>query len=152
MHLKVTSLDGIVFDGNVNKITLESVSWQITILPNHDNLLTVLKPWLLKIERHENQDQTDQVDLFFKDNMHIISIWWWFCKVENNYIQVMTDYSIVWNTDPIDILEDNKNQLKQKLDDLKASWITTDQQELESLSIELEKIEWQIRLEVLKNV
>ncbi len=151
MHLKVTSLDGIVFEWSVDKVTMESTSWQITILPNHNSLLTVLKPGLLKMERHKKSD-TDSESLFIKDNIGMVSIWWWFCKVENNQIQIMTDYSIVWNTDPINILQENKLKLQEKLDELNASWSAVWEYELESLSMELEKIEWQIRLEVMKDL
>lgn len=151
MQLKITSLDGIVFEGNVDKLTVESVSWQITILPNHDNLLAVLKPGLLKLEKHDKTSSNEE-NLFLQDDMNVISIGWWFCKVEDNQIQVMTDYSIVGNTDPVDILEENKFKLKQKLDELKSSWSDDNNEELESISMELEKIEWQIRLEVLKDL
>lgn len=152
MHLKITSLDWIVYEWEIDKLTVESKVWQLTILPHHDNLLTVLSPGLLKFEEHTHVHQDTHVgDFLFKDNMVILSIGGGFCKVENNNIQIITDYSVTWNTDPLHILEQNKKELKQKLEELRSSW-SYHEQDLDSLSIELEKIEGQIRLEVFKDL
>lgn len=53
MQLKIYSLDGILFEGEINKVTLPGTDGEITILKDHIPLLTTLKKGVI---RYDNFD------------------------------------------------------------------------------------------------
>lgn len=53
MELKILKLDGVKFDGKVSSVSLPSKDGEITILPNHIPLITILKKGNIKIEGQE---------------------------------------------------------------------------------------------------
>lgn len=55
MELKILKLDGIKFEGKVSQVSLPGKDGEITILPNHIPLITILKKGNIKIEGQEIQ-------------------------------------------------------------------------------------------------
>lgn len=53
MELKILKLDGIKFEGKVSHVSLPTKDGEITILPNHIPLITILKKGDIKIEGQE---------------------------------------------------------------------------------------------------
>ncbi|MFA6050396.1 MAG: hypothetical protein WC761_04335 [Candidatus Paceibacterota bacterium] len=50
MQLRIYSLEGTVFEGETNEVSLPSTDGEITILKNHIPLITTLKAGNLKFE------------------------------------------------------------------------------------------------------
>lgn len=53
IELKILKLDGIKFEGKVPEVSLPSKDGEITILPNHIPLITILKKGNIKIKGQE---------------------------------------------------------------------------------------------------
>lgn len=54
MKLQLVTLDGVKFSANAYSIILPTASGQITVLPNHEPLLSVLVPGVITIRRNAN--------------------------------------------------------------------------------------------------
>mgnify|MGYP001574038013 CR=1 FL=1 len=50
MNLKLLSLSGIVYQGEISLITLPTTSGEITVLPHHRALISVIKEGTVRIE------------------------------------------------------------------------------------------------------
>jgi F0F1-type ATP synthase epsilon subunit len=44
MHLKISAPDKTIFDGKIKKVTLPTEEGEITVLPGHQPLSSVVKP------------------------------------------------------------------------------------------------------------
>lgn len=50
MELKIYTLDGTKFEGKVSQVSLPTSDGEITVLPNHIPLITILKQGEVKID------------------------------------------------------------------------------------------------------
>lgn len=51
MELKIYTLDGTKFEGKVSQVSLPTSNGEITVLPNHIPLITILKKGIVKTEK-----------------------------------------------------------------------------------------------------
>ncbi len=56
LHLKIITPKKIVYEKNVESVTAPADDGEITILPNHANLFTLLKEGIIKVKYQENED------------------------------------------------------------------------------------------------
>lgn len=56
MKLQLVTLDGVKFEEDAYSITLPTLEGEITVLQGHMPLLTALKPGMIAIRRHANDD------------------------------------------------------------------------------------------------
>jgi F-type H+-transporting ATPase subunit epsilon len=49
MHVRIDSLRGILFESDVESLTVGTKSGEITVLPNHRSLMTSLRPGAAKV-------------------------------------------------------------------------------------------------------
>lgn len=147
MHLAIISLEWTIWDEEIKQLTIDTHSGQITILPGHDTLLSVLKPWLVKIFPMQlHQERSFQ---FILDKECVVfGLIWGILKVENDYIQVLTNMVIRDNLNPVELLLSSKQQLLESVkkhtqsgDD--ESWVSLQDLESQIQRIDLEiKIAW----------
>lgn len=57
MHLKITSLEGLIRNEDIKQLTVDTLNGQITVLPGHDNMISVLAPGLIKVVPSELQHE-----------------------------------------------------------------------------------------------
>jgi F-type H+-transporting ATPase subunit epsilon len=55
-HLKIITPKKIVFEKEVNSVTVPTVDGEITILPHHTNLFSLLKEGVIKIKGNQDED------------------------------------------------------------------------------------------------
>lgn len=51
IKFKIVTLDGVVYDSEIEKLTLPTESGEITVLPKHAPLVSLLKPGELRINK-----------------------------------------------------------------------------------------------------
>jgi F-type H+-transporting ATPase subunit epsilon len=56
LNLKIISAKKVVLEKNIDSITAPAVDGQITILPHHANLLTLLKEGIMKLRYDSNEE------------------------------------------------------------------------------------------------
>lgn len=137
LHLKITSLEWLIWDEEVKQITVDTMMGQITILPWHDNLISVLKPGLAKLVPTESTKERSFQFLTEKEFI-VFGVMGGILKVENNEVQLLTNMVITDNQNPLDILESNKLWLQVQLAKAQAGAVEKDVIEKDLQKIELE--------------
>jgi len=56
LHLKIITPKKIVFEKEVNSVTVPTADGEITILPHHTNLFSLLKEGVIKTKDNQNED------------------------------------------------------------------------------------------------
>lgn len=68
MRLRIHSLQGVVFDGKATRLTLPTEVGEITVLDDHEPLITVTKQGLAVVENSEGKEQ------FFRINSGFLEV------------------------------------------------------------------------------
>lgn len=55
MNLKILKLDGIKFEGEITQVSLPTKDGEITVLPKHIPLITILKKGKIRLSNEEIQ-------------------------------------------------------------------------------------------------
>lgn len=113
MYLTLTSLEWLIWNEDVKQLTIDTMSGQITILPWHDNLISVLKPWLIKIVPTESTT-TRRFDFLIDKEYIVFGVLWWVLTIEDNQIQILTNMVITDQIQPLDVLTQAKQSLIEK--------------------------------------
>ncbi len=140
LQLKITSLEGLVWDEEVKQLTVDTLSGQITVLPWHDNLISVLKPGLIKLIPMEPAIQRSFEFLVEKEFI-VFGVLWGILKVEDNVVQILTNMIITDNQNPLEVLLQNKLSLQTQLQKAQQAHETS-----QSLETDLEKINLELQL------
>lgn len=102
MKLRILSFTGEVFSShNVKSATIMTTSWEITILKNHTNLLSSIKPSTMYIV------YTDDNWVQKRDDF---AVWSWFVEVNNNEIKIMADMLV--DIENLDVEEAERARLE----------------------------------------
>jgi F-type H+-transporting ATPase subunit epsilon len=78
--LEIITPEKIIYKDEINEVLVPTVDGEITILPNHINLLTQINPGELVIKKGTNQQY--------------IAITGGFLEVNNNNISILAEYAI----------------------------------------------------------
>lgn len=145
MYLKIISPDREIFNWEIEKITLPTLEWEISILENHMPLVFVLKPWIIKIFVKEDIQSLHIKDdeLLFYEKTIQLSIFQWIWQIENNNIKLTISQSNVWIKDGELALNEMKKKLSEQIEQAKSQ---VDLESYEKLILELEKINNDLRM------
>jgi F-type H+-transporting ATPase subunit epsilon len=127
MQLEIVTPEKILYQGDVDQITLNTSTGKISVLPHHVNLFTKVEPGelLIKIENHEQY----------------MAITGGFLEVSNNKVTILADYAV--HADDIDVdkaLEAQKRAealLKKKEENLSEQDFAEARAELSRAILEL---------------
>ena len=127
MQLEIVTPEKILYQGDVDQITLNTASGKISVLPHHINLFTKVEPGelLIKIDTREQY----------------MAITGGFLEVSNNKITILADYAV--HADDIDVekaLEAQKRAealLKKKEENLNEQDFAEARAELSRAILEL---------------
>ena len=65
MYLKVVSLKGIEFEGQIKSLNIPTQNGEITVLDNHRPIISVLKPGLAIITKIDNEQKEVEISSGF---------------------------------------------------------------------------------------
>lgn len=139
MHLKISSPIAVLFDHDIQKVTLPSGVGDITVLSWHQPLSTTLNPGLVTITTAADLDESytqvnDQV---------LISVSKGLVMVDGESIVITTSVWITSASESQEVLQKMKDDLQAELDQIKAEW---NKQELEAAIMNIEKVTADLRL------
>ncbi len=80
MKLEIVTPEKIIYSGDVDQITVETVDGRIAILPHHVNLFTKIKP--------------GELHLKIADKEQFLAVTGGFLEVSNNKVTILADYAI----------------------------------------------------------
>ncbi len=138
MHLKITSLWWVVFDGDISKATLPTYDGEITILPGHQPLSSVIKAGILTFV-----PTWESTDLEIIDGKVHVSVSKWLVLIDGKQIVVTTSAATSSLEEGVEVLEKMKKDMEEELAKIKADGNASD---LELAIDNMDKIEADIRL------
>ena len=138
MHLKITSLEWLIRDEDVK---------QLTVLPGHDNMISVLAPGLIKlvpsILQHERTFE------FLTDKEYIVfGCLGGVLKIEGDKLQILTNMIILDNQSPLAVLQESQMKLKEQI----RQSVVSSPAEVDNLEAELLKIDIEMKIALYKNI
>lgn len=80
MKLEIVTPEKIIYSGDIDQITVETVDGRIAILPHHVNLFTKIKPGELHMK--------------VADKEQFLAVTGGFLEVSNNKVTVLADYAV----------------------------------------------------------
>ena len=128
MQLRISSPDKIIFEWEIQEITLPTELWELRILPWNTPMVTALKPWILTFLAWTKKTS--------------ISIWKWMVFVDGKIIRIAVSSVTTWKTDK-NSLEKEKIELESKLRKASMNWSI---EEIEKIQNQLAKINADIKL------
>jgi F-type H+-transporting ATPase subunit epsilon len=80
MKIEIVTPEKIIYSGDIDQLTVETVDGRIAILPHHVNLFTKIKPGELHMK--------------IADKEQFLAVTGGFLEVSNNKVTVLADYAI----------------------------------------------------------
>ncbi len=139
MYLKISSPEGIIYEGQVKEVNVPTEAGYIWILPWHVPLVSVVKPGILKFKPIDNPED----DFIFEDEYVHITVSKGLIMVDWDNIVITTSKSVVSPTESKEILEKMRKDLEKQIEELKAKWSI---EEIEKAMINLQTIEAELKL------
>lgn len=146
MHLKISAPDKTIFDGKIKKVTLPTEEGEITVLPGHQPLSSVVKPWLVSFVSEDPQDTEEYI---VDKGVVTLSVSKWIVFVDGNSIIVTTSAATKSPEESAEVLQQMKKDMEATLEKIKVEGSVED---LEKAMVNLQKVSADIRLVKLKHV
>lgn len=149
MLLHIDTPEWIIFEGKIEKITVPTQLWEICILKNHQPLISVLKPGIIKIKLHDNQKEEfiKWTKFLFEDEWLCLSVWSWFLYVNWEQVAILASSVTKELKTDEDVLEKMKLDMEKQIEEIKAKWSLD---EIEKAFVHLQKISADIKLYKIK--
>lgn len=142
MLLKISSPEKTIFHGDVSKVTLPSENGEITILPQHAPMVSVIRPGIVTIRPTERHTDTQSAFIFENETIKM-TVSKGMIYVDGHSISVVTSAASSWLQKDIDALHSMKKDLQEKIAILKKKGSI---EEIERSLIKLQKIQADIQL------
>ena len=114
LHLKIVTPEKMIFDEEVNMVTLPSSEGQLGILPHHANLMAKLVPGELRITRPASGGKKG-------NSTEVMAVGGGFLQMADNTLTIMTDLATLEKDIDERAVEEAKKRaeaaLEQKLSD-----------------------------------
>lgn len=146
MYLRISSPQAQLYEGEVEQLTIPTEGGEITILPDHQPLATVVIPWILKLKPAQVPEDTGFV---IDQGTIAISVSKGLMFVDGEKILVTTTAATKSPTESEEVLESMQIEMKQKLDAIRVSG---NQEDIEEAITNLEKITADLRLSRLSGM
>lgn len=144
MFLKITSPDSVLFEWGIKKVVLPTESWEIWILPWHIPLVSIIKPWIVRIvpEQIDNNPFIKDSEYIFENEFSLtVSKWLIFVDWQNITVTVSSSDSSPDNSEQE--LQRMKENLAKQVEQLKLQWSI---EEMDKIMISLQKIDADLKL------
>ena len=146
MLLRISSPEKRIYEGNVEKVTIPTEAGEITILPHHQPLSSVVRPWLLRLK----PEQLDASEWYIISQWEItISLSKGVLFVDGENIIITTAAATTSPEESEEVLLKMRADMEAQLEKIKVDGSVED---LEKAMINLQKITADLRLVKLKHV
>lgn len=143
MHLKLSSPTAVLFDYDIEKIALPTGIGEITVLPWHQPLSTVLQSWVISITT-----DSDLPEEFIVHEWQVrISVSKWLVMVDGENIIITTSVGVTSASESEEVLAAMKSKLEEELEAIK---VEGNKEELEAALMNLEKVTADLRMSKFK--
>lgn len=113
MKLTLTSIKKVVLDiDNVDSINIPTKTWYITVLPNHEAIVSVVVPWVLAIKAWYNN--------------YSYALWWWILETDGKNISIIADMVEDWEWLNIEEIRAKKENARKLMEEYREQWKMVD--------------------------
>ena len=145
MHLKISSPESVLFNYDIEKVTLPTEIGEITILPWHQPLSTVLASWIISVTTEEKL-----WDKYIVHEWQVrVSVGKWLVMVDGENIIVTTSVWVTSVDESEKVLQAMKQKLEEELEAIKVEW---NKEQLEAAIMNLEKVTADLRMSKFRKV
>jgi len=146
MNLKISTHEGVLFKGAISKITVPTYAWEITVLPWHQPLSSVVKAGVLSFETSESLNSDEYT---IKDNKVIMSISKGIILIDGETVVITTSLATSSPSESEEVLLQMKKDMEAELEKIRDDG---NAEELEMALENMEKIEADIKLSKLGKI
>ncbi len=141
MQLTITAPDAQLRTGIVTKVTIPTELWEITVLPWHQPLISVLKAWMIAI----TPAQLPSVDEWFTvvEGKIVMSLTKWLVSIGDDTIVITTSVAVANVQATQEVLEKMREDMQAKIAKIKEDG---NENELEEAIENMEKITADLRM------
>lgn len=149
MFLGINTPEWSIFEWKIEKLVVPTQLWEICILKNHQPIISIIKPGIIKIKLHKQQIQEfiKWTKFLFEDDRICISVWSWIIYVNGSEIEIITSNVTSEILPDEEVLEKMKKDMEEQIKDIKAKWSLD---EVEKAFLHLQKITADLKLHKIK--
>ncbi len=146
MFLKITTPQSIIFEWEIEKVSLPTENWTITVLADHMPLVSNIVPGILTIWSENIPTENKTFAFLSQWNWFALTVSKWFVFVDGKSINVVTSDSVKKYKSSGE-LKEAKVLVQDTIEKLREKWAI---EEVEKKLVELKKIDADIRLFEMK--
>ena len=143
MNLKISSPSGVLFQGEINSVTLPTEQGDLTIWQQHSPLITIIKPWLVRFVPIKQEK-----DFVHDQEKIVVSLAKGTALIDGKNIIVTTSTATRYPHDSHEMLQQMRNSLNSQIKRMRTEY---NMQELEKVINQVEKINADLQLLQLQN-
>ncbi len=141
LKLKINTPEGEIFSGNVKEVVVPTEDGEIGILPWHIPLVSVVKPWIVKILPKDNIVEKEK--FIFEKEWINISVSRWLIFTDGKIVLLTVSKSVINPEKSIEVLQQMKQDLEKQIQQLKAKG---EIEELDKALLMMQTVEAEIKL------
>ncbi|MDD3262559.1 MAG: ATP synthase F1 subunit epsilon [Candidatus Absconditabacteria bacterium] len=149
MFLQINTPEGIIFEDKIEKITIPTQVGEISILKNHQPLISIVKPGIVKIKLHDDKKEEfiKGTKFLFEDEWLCLSVGSGFLYVNGTQIVILASTVTKEIQTDQEVLEKMKIEMEKQIEEIKAKGSLD---EVEKAFLHLQKISADIKLYKIK--
>jgi len=149
MLLEINTPEGKIFEGKIEKVILPTQVGEICILKNHQPLVSVVEPGIVKIKvpKQQHQEFIKWTKFLFEDEWLCISVWSWILYVSWSEIILLTSTATSQIETDEAVLEKMKLEMEKQIEEIKIKGSLDD---VEKAFLHIQKITADLKLHKIK--
>lgn len=149
MFLGINTPEWSIFEWKIEKMVVPTQLWEICILKNHQPIISIVKPWIVKIKayKHQIQEFIKWTKFLFEDERICLSVWSGIVYVNGDEIAIITSNVTSQIQTDEEVLKKMKKDMEEQIKEIKAKWSLD---EIEKAFLHLQKITADLKLHKIK--
>lgn len=150
MLLEINTPEGKIFEGKIEKIVVPTQVGEICILKNHQPLISIVEPGIVKIKvlKQQQQEFIKGTKFLFEDEWMCISVWSWMLYVSGSEIILLTSTATSQLETDEEVLKKMKIEMEKQIEEIKLKGSLDD---VEKAFLHIQKITADLKLHKIKN-
>ncbi len=149
MLLEINTPEGKIFEGKIEKVTLPTKVGEICILKNHQPLISIVEPGIVKVKvpKQQQQEFIKWTKFLFEDEWMCISVWSWILYVSGSEIVLLTSTATSQLETDEEVLKKMKIDMEKQIEEIKLKGSLDD---VEKAFLHIQKITADLKLHKIK--
>lgn len=150
MLLEINTPEGKIFEGKIEKVMIPTKVGEICILKNHQPLVSIVEPGIVKIKvpKTQLQEFIKWTKFLFEDEWMCVSVWSWVLYVSWSEIIILTSTATSQLKTDEEVLKKMKIEMEKQIEEIKLKGSLDD---VEKAFLHIQKITADLKLHKIKN-